>query len=360
MNDVTRQQRYCEICGDPIRRNNSYGICYNNDKPACRQARVRRQKGLPEPVQRYCSVCGYPIRSDNAMGICQRNLECRKIRARKLREEGPMGNAHLREEGPETRHCEICGRRLRRDNASGLCNGMRSPACQAERDRRRRSDSPSAVLEPWIPVPYLRAGTVFGRFTALEDAMAANDFVLCRCECEDGTEKRVRAKDLVNGKSRSCGCLRRELYTTHCFSKHPLYRTWVGIVNRTTNPDDTNYRNYGARGIRISERWLDPVAFIEDIEREIGPRPEGVTEAGYTAYSLDRINVEGHYESGNVQWASWTEQAMNRRKVPVLTEQHDALAAEVARLTAQLQARAEHPPTPRKRKELPPSEEPLF
>lgn len=134
--------------------------------------------------------------------------------------------------------------------------------------------------------------------------------------------------------------------TTHGLHKHPLYATWNGIIARTTNPEDYRYPNYGGRGIKLSERWLDVRAFIEDIGREIGLRPEGVTGSGAPLFTLDRINVEGNYESGNVKWSSWAEQAMNKRKVPDLTEQRDALAAQVEALTAQLRALAERAGAP--------------
>ena len=108
--------------------------------------------------------------------------------------------------------------------------------------------------------------------------------------------------------------------------------------------DNSRYPNYGGRGIGISERWLDLRTFLEDIEREIGPRPEGVSKAGWPLYTLDRIDVEGSYESGNVQWGTWVQQATNRRKIPKLTRERDALAAQVQMLTAELEAIRREPP----------------
>jgi hypothetical protein len=335
MDQATSEQRRCEVCGDPIRRSNKYGICSDMGKSECRKARERLREKTQEPERKSCEICGDPIRSDNDLGICQRpdRPECRNARARKQREQGPLG---------KNRFCEVCGRRLRRDNSMGVCGGRGSPACAQERDRRRGwRRGTSAVPEGWTPPPYITAGAVFERLTVLEDVQGAHDPARCMCEC--GNEKLVtRAVDLVAKTTRSCNCLRRDLRTKHGLHSHPLYATWNGIIQRTTNPNDERYPNYGGRGIRISERWLDMRLFVEDIEREIGPRPEGVTEAGWPLYTLDRINVEGNYENGNVRWSSWAEQAMNRRKIPDITEQRDVLAAQVEALTVQIRALTEH------------------
>jgi hypothetical protein len=344
MDNATPEPRCCEVCGGRIDRDNRLGICGRT--PECRTARnLKKRRSLPRPEQKSCEVCGGPIRSDNELGICQRpdRPKCRNARARKQREQGTLGKA---------RYCEVCGCQLRRDNAMGVCSGRGSDACAQERDRRRRSGGGTpARPEGWTRPPYMKAGAVFARLTVLEDALRSQDSVLVRCEC-NGAEKRIgRAVDLTMGTTRSCGCLRRDLLTSHGLSKHPLYRTWSGIVSRTTNPNDDAYPNYGGRGIRMSERWLNDLqAFIEDIESEIGPRPEGVTAGGSPQYTIDRINVEGNYESGNIQWGTWAEQGMNKRKVPVLTRQRDALAAQVQALTAQLQAIAEQPPAPARKR----------
>ena len=289
MNDVTPEQCYCKVCGDPIRSDNTFGICGDKSKPACAKARrrVARERKPPKPHQA-------PPRQD-------------------------------------PRQCEICGRPLNRTNASGLCSGRQSPPCWAERHRRLMRGERQQVKPP-----YITAGTVFGRLTALEDAPHASSDV--RCICIDGTEVTPKGFSLVNGKTRSCGCLRREIMSTNGgFSKHPLYKTWRGMINRCTNPNSDSYPNYGGRGITVCERWLDsPWLFAEDVEREIGLRPEGTYESGLALYSFDRINVDLGYGPGNVKWSDQGEQLRNRRKVGALTSERDALAAQVEMLTARL------------------------
>ena len=78
----------------------------------------------------------------------------------------------------------------------------------------------------------------------------------------------------------------------------------------------------------MCDRWRDARLFIEDIERDLGPRPPH--------HSLDRIDNESGYFPGNVKWSTPSEQVLNQRKVSALTRERDALAAKAAELEARL------------------------
>jgi hypothetical protein len=154
-------------------------------------------------------------------------------------------------------------------------------------------------------------GIHIGRWTVLSKApnrpRIANTFWLCRCDC--GTEREVIGTTLRNGVSVSCGCYRSEVSARrmerhgHAIGKtSPTYNSWAGAVQRCTNPNYANWANYGGRGIKICERWLDYENFLADM----GERPEGTT--------LDRFpNNNGDYEKGNCRWATPKQQANNRR-----------------------------------------------
>lgn len=73
------------------------------------------------------------------------------------------------------------------------------------------------------------------------------------------------------------------------------------MKQRCHNPNNHNYKNYGARGISICKRWMDFPSFLSDM----GPKPHGLT--------IDRINNEGNYEPGNCRWATTKQQRDNQR-----------------------------------------------
>lgn len=83
---------------------------------------------------------------------------------------------------------------------------------------------------------------------------------------------------------------------------HPLYGVWGAMRQRCNNPNHKHYHHYGWRGIRICERWDDFALFLEDMGERPSPK-----------HSLDRIDVDGNYEPGNVRWATPQEQRRNTR-----------------------------------------------
>lgn len=80
------------------------------------------------------------------------------------------------------------------------------------------------------------------------------------------------------------------------------YYVWAGMKARCSNPKHISYKDYGARGISVCERWVNSFANFMD---DMGPRPEGMT--------LDRKNNDGNYEPTNCKWSTRVEQRHNRR-----------------------------------------------
>lgn len=70
---------------------------------------------------------------------------------------------------------------------------------------------------------------------------------------------------------------------------------------RCENPNTPKFAHYGGRGIKVCDRWQS----FENFAADMGERPKGTT--------LDRIDVNGNYESSNCRWATHLEQRHNRR-----------------------------------------------
>lgn len=145
-------------------------------------------------------------------------------------------------------------------------------------------------------------GGRFGRLVALERA-GRNTLkkVLWKCQCDCGNVVLRTSGDLVTGNSVSCGCFLKERITKHGGWKNASYNTWRAMLRRCNNPNDKDYKRYGAVGVKVCPEWYDYARFRDDMGEPIG------------AETLDRINPYGNYEPGNCRWASLPVQARNIR-----------------------------------------------
>jgi hypothetical protein len=94
----------------------------------------------------------------------------------------------------------------------------------------------------------------------------------------------------------------------HGKSNSSTYRVWSGMLTRCGNPNTRAYADYGGRGIRVCERWLDFALFFADM----GERPS-------SGHSIDRIDNDGNYEPANCRWATRKEQNNNSRHNRLIT-----------------------------------------
>jgi hypothetical protein len=153
-------------------------------------------------------------------------------------------------------------------------------------------------------------GDRFGRLTVISLAPKRLRHTEWHCRCDCGEMKTTRASTLRAGRTRSCGCLgREELRTRRGNLRHGQrwtieYRIWSGMKSRCYNPKNKSYANYGGRGIRVCDRWLNS---FEDFLADVGRRPS-------PAHSIDRYpDNDGDYRPGNVRWATAAQQAANKR-----------------------------------------------
>lgn len=128
------------------------------------------------------------------------------------------------------------------------------------------------------------------------------------CECDCGVICTIMSAHLIRGNSKSCGCLKQEIFLsharTHGMSKTPEFRTWRAMKSRCCNPGNTEFKNYGGRGITICDRWLNS---FENFYADMGAKPT-------PGHSIERKNNNGNYEPCNCYWATKQEQVSNTRR----------------------------------------------
>ncbi len=136
----------------------------------------------------------------------------------------------------------------------------------------------------------------------------------CLCDC--GNHIIMYTESLKSGNTKSCGCQHYQTGEKHFSFKHglsgghPLYNRLCHIIERCYRENHPNYPNYGGRGIKVFQGWLDDrKSFIDYIESLY---PDDLYDLLEEGMSLDRIDVNGNYEPGNLKLATNEEQANNK------------------------------------------------
>lgn len=137
------------------------------------------------------------------------------------------------------------------------------------------------------------------------------------CQCDCGEFLSILGNSLISGNTTKCSkCAHADLAALN--TKHgnarrkastPEYNALRALIQRCTNPNNPEYKNYGARGIKVSARYLygeSNKTNIECLLEDIGKRPT-------SKHSLDRIDNNFGYEPGNIRWALIYVQSRNKR-----------------------------------------------
>lgn len=165
-----------------------------------------------------------------------------------------------------------------------------------------------------IFVPDQKVGDKFGRLTFIglghKSEKSRQWYWKVKCDC--GKELEIMGSNVKNGKTLSCGCLRRERASaankTHGMSGTRVHKIWKGMKQRCLNVKDPRFFDYGGRGITIFPEWIKSFSVFYSF---IGDPPTKF-------HSLDRIDNNKGYCPGNIRWATNSQQSHNKRNSVLL------------------------------------------
>jgi len=131
-----------------------------------------------------------------------------------------------------------------------------------------------------------------------------DDSFTCECRCDCGNYRLADGYLLIYGRTTSCGCEPSPPRGTKLIvgiSGSKVYRTWQGMHARCKAKGSAYYANYGGRGIKVCLRWANFTKFL----RDMGMPPTA-------DHSIERVNVNGHYEPKNCTWIPRRHQCRNK------------------------------------------------
>ena len=161
-------------------------------------------------------------------------------------------------------------------------------------------------------------GHRFGRLTVLGYAgKNRQNKSLWKCICDCGNETIARADALKSGDKQSCGCLNRENKSKECIKRNTkhgmthtrLYAVWCDMRRRCNNPKTPEYKNYGARGIKVCTEWDNDFKLFNDWAMKNGYDEN----APHGDCTIDRIDVNGDYCPENCRFVDLIVQGSNKR-----------------------------------------------
>ncbi len=149
-------------------------------------------------------------------------------------------------------------------------------------------------------------GNRYGRLLVIAISESRKRKARWVCQCDCGATAIVTGDGLRQNKSISCGCLKKErigsLNKKHGKSDSKIHNIWLGIRQRCFDEGCVAFKNYGGRGITMSDEWMDFKAFY----RDMGDPPP--------AHWIERKDNDGPYSKDNCTWEPRIVQMQNQRK----------------------------------------------
>lgn len=128
---------------------------------------------------------------------------------------------------------------------------------------------------------------------------------LFKCDC--GSYKEISMTLVTCGRIKDCGCkkiedlIKRSTKHNKCHTEE--YKIYYNIKTRLFNKKRKSYKDYGKRGISMSQDWLNS---FENFLRDMGKRPSA-------RHSIERVDNSGDYCKENCKWVTVDIQANNKR-----------------------------------------------
>lgn len=159
----------------------------------------------------------------------------------------------------------------------------------------------------------INKGDKFGKLIVLEKTnKRLNRNIIYKCKCNCGNIIETTASRLTHGFIKSCGCYQKER-ASKCNKKHgmsntKLFMVWQDMIKRCTKQNHHAYKDYGGRGIKVCNEWLDDFMNFYNW---------AITNGYQEKLTIDRINNDGNYEPDNCRWVTMEIQCKNRRKADI-------------------------------------------
>lgn len=149
----------------------------------------------------------------------------------------------------------------------------------------------------------IKIGSLYGAWL-VQKKLSYKQAYQCLCTACGHAVKNIRVYDLISGKTRLCkSCSVTASKSSHGMSESSEYNSWVHMIQRCHNAQNKDYENYGGRGIEVCALWRSS---FEAFYMMVGPKPT-------PEHTIERIDYNKGYESGNVKWATKLEQSLNKR-----------------------------------------------
>lgn len=169
----------------------------------------------------------------------------------------------------------------------------------------REQQKKNAILKPKDML-----GQRIGHLLVIEYAGSKHNLAMWKCLCDCGKTVIVPGAYLRAGHTNSCGAnVHRK---KHGGVNEKLYGVYRAMLQRCYNANNSQYDDYGGRGITVCDEWKDSYISFRDWAFTNGYREE-VLPNGLNKWTIDRINVNGNYEPNNCRWITCQEQQFNKR-----------------------------------------------